>query len=480
MCIDGYVNTCRDHICNRKGPKFLMKNIHFIGVSGIGVSAVARIAMESGMYISGSAIEENELTAGLQKRGMAFHLGHKPEYLGNPDAVVKSAAVPESNPEVKEARKRGIPVYLYSQYLGMLMSIRQGIAVAGTHGKTTTTAMLARIFSDAGLNPAVVCGGVMSDFSSNALHGGGEYFIAEACEFNRSFLHLKKRYSIVTNIEPDHLDYYRDIDDIKTAFGDFLYSTDSRGFSVINGDDLNVTDILKAEPDAIGRCINVGEAESNEFRISRIRSTNGRYSFDLTENRQTLLSIDLSMPGRFNCMNAALASVCSFRIGIDAECICQALKTFKGIERRFELLGQIYGCPVYSDYAHHPTEIRVTIATLRQMYPSKKIITVFQPHQYSRTRLLFDGFVSALNTADGILLTDIYRQRDNEQYAASVSGRDLYTGLKKSRGGSVWFVEEKEDIPGFIKRMQFGDAVLVFMGAGDIDVVARDCVRLFS
>ncbi len=159
---------------------FIMNNIHFIGVSGIGVSAVALITMESGIHISGSAIEENELTSGLQKRGMEFHLGHKRKYLGNPDAVVKSAAVSENNPEVMEARKRGIPVYLYSQYLGILMGGRRGIAVAGTHGKTTTTAMLARIFSDAGLDPAVVCGGVMSDFASNALHGSGEYFIAEA------------------------------------------------------------------------------------------------------------------------------------------------------------------------------------------------------------------------------------------------------------------------------------------------------------
>lgn len=459
---------------------FIMNNIHFIGVSGIGVSAVALITMESGIHISGSAIEENELTSGLQKRGMEFHLGHKRKYLGNPDAVVKSAAVSENNPEVMEARKRGIPVYLYSQYLGILMGGRRGIAVAGTHGKTTTTAMLARIFSDAGLDPAVVCGGVMSDFASNALHGSGEYFIAEACEFNRSFLHLNKRYSIVTNIEPDHLDYYRDIDDIKTAFSDFLRSADAGGFSVVNGDDRNVTDILKAEPDIKGRCISVGETESSEFRISGIRNVNGRYSFTLVRNSSSVLTVDLSVPGRFNCLNAAIASACSLSIGIDAACISQALRTFRGVERRFELLGEIDGCPVYSDYAHHPTEIRVTIATLRQMFPSKKVIVIFQPHQYARTRHLFDGFISALRTADEILLTDIYRQRDSEQYVQSVSGRDLYMGLKKSKGEAVWFVEEKESIPGFIVRMRFRDAVFVFMGAGDINTVARDYIRLFS
>ncbi len=456
-----------------------MNHVHFIGVSGIGVSAAALITMESGIRISGSANEENELTAGLQKRGMEFHLGHKPEYLDSPDFVVRSAAVPEDNPEVQEAKTRGIPIYLYSQYLGMLMGERQGIAVAGTHGKTTTTAMLARIFSDAGLNPSVVCGGVMSDFASNALYGSGEYFIAEACEFNRSFLHLKKRYSIVANIESDHLDYYSDIDDIKTAFGDFLLSTDSRGFSVVSGDDMNIADILNAEPEIDSRCVRVGFGESNLFRITEIREKNGRYSFSLDYGKAPALAVDLSVPGRFNCLNAALASVCALRIGVDAACIRKALETFAGIERRFELLGSKDGSLVYSDYAHHPTEIRAVVTALREMYPSKKIIVIFQPHQYARTSHLFDDFISSLKTADEILLTQIYRQRDSEQYVRCVSGKDLYRGLKKGRGGEVWFIEEKKNIPGFIDRMHTENAVIVFMGAGDIDTIARDYVRLF-
>jgi len=456
-----------------------MKHVHFIGVSGIGVSAAALITMATGIRVSGTANEENELTAGLKKRGMEFHLGHKPEYLGSPDIVVKSAAVPEDNPEVQEAKRLGIPIYLYSQYLGTLMGKRRGIAVAGTHGKTTTSAMLAKIYSNAGLDPSVVCGGVMSDFASNALYGSGDYFIAEACEFNRSFLHLKKYYSVVTNIEPDHLDYYSDIDDIKTAFSDFIRSTDSHGFSVVNGDDKNIVDILNAEPEIESRCIRVGFGKSNEFRISGTLNKNGHYSFFLAHPEVSVLVVDLSVPGRFNCLNAALASVCALATGIEAACIKEALETFAGIERRFELLGAGNSRLVYSDYAHHPTEIRVTIATLREMYPSKNIFVIFQPHQYARTRNLFDDFISSLKTADRILLTQIYRQRDSEQYVRSVSGRDLYLGLKKDRRDGVWFIEDKRDIPGFIDRMSVENTVLVFMGAGDIDNIARDYVRLF-
>jgi UDP-N-acetylmuramate--alanine ligase len=455
-----------------------MKTIHFIGISGIGMSAVALIAMEAGIRVTGSADEENDRTADLQRRGISFYLGHRPENIGNPDAVVRSAAVPDTNPEVRAAKTRNIPIYLYSQYLGMLMAERQGIAVAGTHGKTSTTAMLAKILSDAGLEPAVVCGGVMRGFASNALTGSGDYFIAEACEYNRSFLDLQKRFSIVTNIEPDHLDYYRDIQDIRGAFRDFLRKADGKGFSVVNGDDYNVRDIITG-PDIGDSCITVGEGAQNRYRVSCV-SKNGGYSLGISEKGKPVLSVDLPIPGRFSCLNGAFAAVCSLCMGIDADRISHSLETFRGIERRLELLGHVSGCPVYSDYAHHPTEIRVTIETAREVYPSKEIIVVFQPHQYARTRLLFDGFIDSLLTADGVLLSNIYRQRDSERYVRSVSSKKLFAALQKRDGKPIWYVKEKRDIPCFLDEMGCTDAVIIFMGAGDIDVVARDYVRLFS
>lgn len=453
-----------------------MKAVHFIGVSGIGMSAVALISMVSGIRVTGSADEENDRTGDLQKRGMIFHLGHRPENIGSPDAVVRSAAVPETNPEVQEALARTIPVYLYSQYLGMLMAKRLGIAVAGTHGKTSTTAMLAKIVSDAGLDPAVVCGGVMRDFSSNALAGAGRYFIAEACEFNRSFLDLHKRFSIITNIEPDHLDYYRDIQDIRDAFRDFLRKTD--GFSIVNGDDPNIRGII-TDHDIGGSSVTVGEGEQNRYRVFCDPGSRGN-SFEIVEKGKPVLSATLKMPGRFSCFNGAFAAVCALGIGIDAGSITRSLETFGGIERRLELLGEVAGCPVYSDYAHHPTEIRVTVDTVRNIHPSKGVVVVFQPHQYARTKLLFDGFVDSLSTADGVLLTDIYRQRDSEQYVRSVSAKKLFTALQKRDSGSVMFVKEKRDIPNFLHDMGCTDTVIIFMGAGDIDTVARDYVRLFS
>ena len=208
-----------------------MKNVHFIGVSGIGVSALAQIIIQAGLKVSGSALEENEQTRELVRLGMKYYLGHRSEQVGNPDIVVCSAAVPPDNPEVLDAHQRKIPVYLYSEYLGMLMKQKRGIAVAGTHGKTTTPAIIGTILKRAGFDPTIVCGGVMNDFSSNAASGKGDYFVAEACEYNRSFLSLEKWYSVITNIEPDHLDTYRDIHEIKSAFRDFIETTDTRGFT---------------------------------------------------------------------------------------------------------------------------------------------------------------------------------------------------------------------------------------------------------
>lgn len=455
-----------------------MRHIHFVGVSGIGVSAVARLAIDSNVKVSGSADEENEQTKRLMSRGMDFFLGHREGQIGQPDFVVRSAAVPLENPELQEAQRRRIPVYLYSEYLGMLMSEKQGIAVAGTHGKTTTTALITLMLSNAGLKPTAVCGGVMENFSSNALSGDGNLFVAEACEYNRSFLHLHKWYALVTNIEPEHLDCYSDIHDIREAFGKFLDTTDPRGVSVVNGDDKNIRLIIRTLKEK--SIITVGYGRENDYSITNRRADWGFYSFDLVRENKTVLNVRLRIPGSFNCINAALSSVLALRLGVKNEIVRQSILTFKGTKRRLECLGTVDENPVYSDYAHHPTEINSSISTLLERHPSRKILLIFQPHQYSRTKAFFQEFAKELQSSDYLLLTDIYRQRDSEKDINGMKGSALFEALKSRMGKRVSYIERTSDILPYLENKGYQNVVIVFMGAGDIDGKAREYVEKYG
>jgi UDP-N-acetylmuramate--alanine ligase len=425
-----------------------MKCVHFIGVSGIGMSAVAWLSLSHGMKVSGSALEENDQTRRLQTMGMQFHLGHRGEHVPVSDLVVRSAAVPEDNPEVLEARKRRITVMRYSEYLGALMRNKSGVAIAGTHGKTTTTAMTAAVAHRAGLDPTVVCGGVMKQFGSNAVSGKGDLFIAEACEYNRSFLDLPKRYVVILNIEPEHLDYYADLDEIRQAFRLFLESTEEGGFACVNGDDPNV----RAVVDGAGVRMHVKRGETE------------------------LVSVHLAVPGRFNCINAAVSAVWALEFGVEPSVITDALGSFQGTVRRLDRLGYFDGIPVYSDYAHHPTEIASSLSALREMHGGQEITLVFQPHQYSRTSHFFTDFVKVLAGADRIILTEVYRQRDVENAHLSIGSDALFRELERKMGDRVVLVEGIDQISSHLRTISPQKGVIVFMGAGDIDAVARKLV----
>ena len=448
-----------------------MTSIHFIGVSGIGGSAVAKISIKSGIRVSGSADEENERILELVSLGAVFYLGHRREHVKDPDIVVRSAAVPDDNPEVLEAQKKQIPVYYYSDYLGKLMAGKKGIGIAGTHGKTTTTAMTGVILGKSGIFPTIVCGGVMKDYSSNATAGTGEYFVAEACEYNRSFLSLEKRDAVVTNIETDHLDTYKDIDDIKSAFAMFLRTIRKEGFAVVNGDDQNV--MAAVRDSGYDRVLTVGKNDRNDYRMVSLEAANGFYSFSIENRGAEAACLKLPVPGNYNCINASLSAVLCLNLGLSREAVEKGIGAFSGIERRLDLLGTVHGDPVYSDYAHHPTEISASIGTLRQIYPSKRLIVVFQPHQYSRTLFLFEEFVEALGGADTLILTEVYRQRDDERYARSVSSKKLYDAIAGRKKCAAVNIEDKSDIVPYLKKHRPENAVVVFMGAGDIDGVAR-------
>jgi UDP-N-acetylmuramate--alanine ligase len=455
-----------------------MKRVHFIGVSGIGMSAAAWISLSRGMEVSGSALEQNEQTRRLQTMGMRFNLGHRAENVPDSDLVVRSAAVPEENPEVLEARKRRITVVRYSEYLGTLMRNKSGIAIAGTHGKTTTTAMFAAVAHRAGLDPTVICGGVMKQFGSNAVSGDGDLFIAEACEYNRSFLDLPKRYGIILNIEPEHLDYYSDLDEIRQAFRLFLESTTEGGFVCVNGDDPNVRRVVD-EARAVGtgmadvRIVTVGYHDHNKYRIQSEKGEDGRYVMHVKRGGAELVSVHLPVPGRFNCINAAMPAVWALEFGVEPALITDALGSFQGTLRRLEQLGYLGGSPVYSDYAHHPTEIEASLSALREMHRGREITLVFQPHQYSRTGHFFTDFVRVLADADRIILTEVYRQRDVENAHLSMGSAALFRELERKMGDRVVFVEGKDQIPNHLRATSSNREVIVFMGAGDIDAVAR-------
>jgi UDP-N-acetylmuramate--alanine ligase len=450
-----------------------MKRVHFVGVSGIGMSAAAEITMASGLQVSGSALEENELTRRLTDLGMTFFHGHSAHHSRGSDVLVVSAAVPENNPEVNEGRQRGIPVYLYSEYLGRLMEDKRGIAVAGTHGKTTTTAMMATIAHFAGLSPTAVCGGVMREFGSNALIGTGDLFIAEACEYHRSFLHLPKKFAIVTNIEPEHLDYYSGLDEIREAFKTFMESTGARGFVCVNGDDGTVRELVESLGNRV-QVFMVGHGRDNQYRVdSQMRERKG-YRLHIHGEGFEEFSADLPVPGNFNVINASLAAVCALNIGISGVAIRDALEQFKGTERRLELLDHADDRLIYSDYAHHPTEIKATLQALREEHPGRNITLIFQPHQYSRTSHFFHEFISVLQKADRLVLTEVYRQRDRKGAELAMNSSLLYKELQSCMGERVTLISDRERVPAFLDGEAVRDEVVLFMGAGDIDNVARE------
>ncbi len=450
------------------------KKIHFIGVSGIGVSGVAYLSIMMGFKITGSSIERNELVERLVDLGMRYFEGHREDNIDGAELIVRSAAVSDENPEVVAAKKRGIPVILYSEYLGMLMADKIGIAVAGTHGKTTTTSMLANILYDGGVNPTVVCGGIISRFASNALYGKGEYFVAEACEYRESFLNLKKKYAVITNVEPEHLDYYKNSENLLLSFRKFILQTDKDGVVVVNGDDENILNLSRnvEQPNVV----RVGYNSKNDFIIEEPVSRGGVYSYRLVGRKKYssyTLGLELNIPGKFNILNSSLAAVLSILIGIEADVIKKSLANYTGTMRRIERIGDFKRNPVFSDYGHHPTEIRATIEAIKEYLPDRKVVLIFQPHQYSRTLFFFDEFVNSLSLAPVVVLTEIYRQRDPDDIIGKVNSRKLYEAMRK-RGVDVYYLDDMSGLWNFLDDKINDDGyVLLFMGAGSIDEYAR-------
>jgi UDP-N-acetylmuramate--alanine ligase len=455
-----------------------LSRIHFIGIGGAGMSGIAEILLsdeQAHLTVSGCDKAKGEATERLEHLGAQIWEGHSPDHLDGVDLVVISSAVAEDNAEVREARRRGITVVRRAEMLGELMRLRYGIAVAGTHGKTTTTSLVGTVLTEAQLDPTVIVGGRLRLLGTGARLGNSQYLVAEADEFDRSFLRLTPVVAVITNIDRDHLDTYRDLADIQDAFVTFASRVPFFGRLIVCLDDPNVQQILPRVADR--RIITYGLSPQADLSAVEVEASarGSRFAVRLRGDRLLgridLGRIDLPMPGRHNILNA-LATVgvgLSLRIGFDT--IARAIEGFAGVHRRFEKLGEWRGATVVDDYAHHPTEVTATLQAAHQTFPGGRVLAVFQPHLFSRTRDLADAFGSALLGADLAVVTDVYPSR--EQPIPGVNGELVVDAARRSGHRDVHFCPRWQDTPALLaEHVRPGD-VVVTLGAGDVNRLAQ-------
>ncbi len=387
--------------------------VHMIGIGGSGMTGAAAMLLELGSTVSGSDMVNFEGLGSLVGKGARVTIGHRAELLdADVDFVVASAAIPESNPELIEARGRGVRVVRYAELLGLLMASRCGVAVAGTHGKTTTSAMCVHLFREAGLDPSFVIGAPAEVLGGNSGVGRGEHLIVEACEFAHSFLQLQPHLAAILNVEPDHLDCFKDFEHVVEAFARFAGRVEADGLLLCNGEDRWAKE---AAGHARGQVETFGFHEGADWLAVNVQSDRGRYSFDLQRHGVTILSTRLSIPGRYNVANALAAIALACNAGGDPRTIAEALPTFTGVARRLSWRGEGRGVIIVDDYAHHPTEVRVSIEAARHRYQPRRAWVVFQPHQHFRTRCFMDEFAASFGQADEIIIPDVFGARETDE-----------------------------------------------------------------
>ncbi|WP_115230184.1 UDP-N-acetylmuramate--L-alanine ligase [Iodobacter fluviatilis] len=451
--------------------KHKVKRIHFVGIGGVGMSGIAEVLLNLGFEISGSDLGSNATSQRLAANGAHVHLGHAAEYVANADVVVISSAVKDDNPEVIEARNRKIPVVPRAQMLAELMRLKQGIAIAGTHGKTTTTSLTASILEAAGLDPTFVIGGKLHAAGSNARLGHGDFLVAEADESDASFLLLTPVISVVTNIDQDHMDTYgHDFNNLKKAFITFLQHLPFYGRAVLCIDDPYVREIL---PQVTSPITSYGVSSDAMLRAENIVALDGRMQFDAVwENGESRrLPITLNMPGMHNVLNALAAIAVGIEIGADEAAIQSALASFQGVGRRFQRYGEIAletggSFTLVDDYGHHPVEMAATIAAARGAFPGRRLVLAFQPHRYTRTRDCFEDFVQVLSTVDGLLLGEVYAAGETPIVAAD--SRSLARAVRVVGKVEPQFVADIQEMPAAIMAAAKDGDVIITMGAGTI------------
>lgn len=439
------------------------EHVHFVGIGGIGLSAIARLLLAWGARVSGSDLHLSSITDDLVALGATVYEGHRAEHVRGATAVVISSAIRPDNAEVVAAKELGIPVYKRSDILGMMMAGRHGVAVAGTHGKTTTTAMIVHILRQAGCDPTFIVGGIMQDLGSNAAAGRGPHFVIEADEYDHMFLGLAPRTAVVTHLEMDHPDCFPTLDAMIAEFQRFLSLVPVDGQIVACLDEPNVRRLLAGLPTGPGpRLVTYGLSGEAAWRAADVRANElGGSDFHLLCDDRTY-QVRLCIPGLHNVKNALGALAVVDLVGIDVEAASDALSHFRGVRRRFEIKGEAQGIAIIDDYAHHPTEIRATLQAARQRFPSRPIWAVFQPHTFSRTKALFAEFANAFGDADHVLVTDIYAAR--EQPDPNISAESLVAAM--NHADARWLGRLDSAIKTLLAELKPGD-VLITMGAGD-------------
>ena len=462
--------------------KHKIKHIHFVGIGGSGMNGIAEVMLNLGFQVSGSDLADSAATQRLRQLGATVQVGHAEQNLSNADAVVVSTAVGNDNPEVLAARARKIPVVPRAMMLAELMRLRQGIAIAGTHGKTTTTSLTASVLAKGGFDPTYVIGGRLNSSGTNAKLGTGEFIVAEADESDASFLYLTPILAVVTNIDADHMETYgHDFSRLKQAFVDFLERLPFYGRAMLCVDDANVRELLTRISKPV---TTYGFAEDAQIRAVNVRHEGGKMHFTALCRHNSVpldLDITLNLAGLHNVLNALAAIAVGLEIGVAEEAIVAALSEFQGVGRRFQRYGEIVlpnggSFTLIDDYGHHPVEMVATLAAVRGAFPGRRLVLAFQPHRYTRTRDLFEDFVKVLGTVDVLLLAEVYAAGESPIVAAN--GRALMHALRVAGQNEAVFVEPIQDMPQAILKMAQPGDVVITMGAGSIGGVPGQVLKM--
>ncbi len=460
--------------CESQSMPFEGRRIHFIGIGGCGMRALASALVTHGATVTGSDAASSGYLQILQASGIQCWSPHDVKRVDEgTDDVVVSAAIGEDNPELVRLRSAGVRVLKYAEMLGLLMDRYSGVAISGTHGKSTTTAMTAYVFRRAGADPSFVVGANVDQLSGASGTGAGDYFIAEACEYDRSFLNLRPKLAAILNIEEDHLDYYSSLDEIIDAFEEFAMQIDDNGLAIVNGEDANVRKVIER---MTGKFETFGLGGTCHWQADNVEVVDGCCQFDVVYHREKLGRCSLSVPGEHNMLDALAAAALAYHGGIDPEVICRALGEFRGANRRLTLKANAGNIAILDDYAHHPTEVRASLSAARAMYRPKRLWCVFQPHQHSRTRFLLDDFAESFADADVVVIPDIYFVRDSETERHLVNSGDMVARIAKL-GGTACYLPRFDQIVDYLEAQLAAGDLVITMGAGDIWKISDELIH---
>jgi UDP-N-acetylmuramate--alanine ligase len=454
--------------------RFTGRRVHFIGIGGCGMSGLARMLIDNGAVVTGSEPKPSTVTFELTKRGAKISRDQLGELLSREvDLVVRTAAIKDDNPEFKAAKAYGIKTIKYAEMLGEVMAERFGVAVAGTHGKSTTTAMIAHALLACGGDPSFVVGGTVPQLGGGSRSGASDFFVAEACEYDRSFHHLHPQVAIITNVEEDHLDCYKDLSEIIESFRHFAQLVPDDGLIIAGGKDPRVIKTLAGLTTRVELCA-IGDGGFS-WTAKTTGIENGCYRGEIQYKGQTVAMIRLSVAGEHNLINATMAVAACHACGIEPQKAADAIGTFLGVDRRMAEVGKVNGATVVDDYGHHPTEIRATLKALREKYQPRRLLCVFQPHQHSRTRFLLEDFATSFAQADETIVPDIYFVRDSESEKQRVSAQDLVSRITQN-GQRARHLPQFSSIVEYLKEEIGQGDLVVTMGAGNVWEVGRDLV----